>query len=144
MGHAASAPVDQTAQKANLWLEDIAAGLGVSSDRAYEALTATLHVVRNCLPPDAASTFADQLPPAFRGAYLDGWIRSAEPVCAGSPDAFVHAVQTQLPFEFPVEADAVAQAVIEAMLRYMDPGEVAKVVAHMPEPVRVLWTEEIA
>lgn len=144
MGHAASAPLDQTAQKANLWLEDIAAVLGVSGDRAYEALTATLHVVRDCLSPDAALSFADQLPPAFRGAYLDGWIRRAEPVCWETPEAFVHAVQTQLPFEFPVEADAVAQAVIEAMLSYMEPSDLAKVVAHLPEPVRALWTEEAA
>lgn len=143
MGHAASAPLDQTTQKANLWLEDMAAELGVTSDRAYEALTATLHVIRDCLPPDSALRFADQLPPAFRGAYLDGWMRRAEPACWESPEEFVHALQTQLPIDFPVEADAVAQAVIEAMLSHMACSEVAKMVAHMPEPIRVLWTDGI-
>jgi uncharacterized protein (DUF2267 family) len=144
MGHAASAPLDQTAQKANLWLEDIAADLGVSSNRGYEALTATLHVLRDCLSPDAALHLADQLPPAFRGAYLDGWNRSARPACWESAEEFVHAVQIQLPIDFPVEAEPVAQAVIDAMLKYMEPNEVARVVAHLPEPTRVLWTEEIA
>jgi uncharacterized protein (DUF2267 family) len=143
MGHAASAPFEGAAS-ANVWLDDIAAALNVSAGSAYEALTATLHAMRDCLAPEEALEFADHLPPAFRGAYLDGWHAETQPVHCRTAEDFQHAVQTRLPTDFPAEPEPVAQAVIDAMLKHSEPSDIARAVAHLPKPMRVLWTDDAA
>ena len=65
------APFDSTLQTTNIWLNEIQEHLGWGEDhqRAYHALRAVLHALRDRLPVDHAAALAAQLPMLIRGFY---------------------------------------------------------------------------
>ena len=132
---------DRTVQETNLWLKDIEARLGASRHQAYTGLRAVLHVLRDRLPPETALHFADQLPTLLRGVSIEGWSLMGKPTGERSADAFVDRISAQLPPGFPINGGAAARAVFQTIRDRMDLGEVDKLMAHLPEPVRELWLE---
>jgi uncharacterized protein (DUF2267 family) len=61
-------PFDSTLQTTNVWLNDVQEQLGWGDDhrRAYHALRAVLHALRDRLPVDHAAALAAQLPMLVR------------------------------------------------------------------------------
>jgi uncharacterized protein (DUF2267 family) len=57
---------DETIQKTNTWLKDISQKLGSDRHRAYQALRAVLHCLRDRLTMDEAAQLGDQLPMLVR------------------------------------------------------------------------------
>ena len=75
---------DETVHKTNIWLKEIAQVLGPDRHRAYNALRAVLHCLRDRLTVDEAAQLGDQLPMLVRGIYYEAW----HPAQAGEdPDA---------------------------------------------------------
>jgi uncharacterized protein (DUF2267 family) len=79
-----------------------------------------------------------------RGTYYEQWHVGGERPLARSIDDFLDAVATLLARSRPVgPADATA-AVFRTLARHVDPGQLAKVLAALPEPIRRPLTDAAA
>jgi uncharacterized protein (DUF2267 family) len=132
---------DRTVQESNIWLKHVQTQLGDSRPDALAALRATFHALRDRLPPQTALHLADQLPLLLRGVFVEGWSLSDKPSGEHSAAAFVRHVSQELPPKAPADGEAVVRAVFQTMRTQMDVGEIDKVLAHLPRPIRELWLE---
>lgn len=131
---------DHTVQEANRWLKATAEELHVEERRhAYSALRATLHALRDRLPPEAAVHFSAQLPMVIRGLFFEGWKISGKPVEEHTVEAFCGRIAGELPANFPMDPATAARGVFEVVFKELDPGETAKVIDQLPLPLRNLW-----
>ena len=79
---------DSTVHQTNVWLKSIMDRLGTDDrHRAYLALRATLHALRDRLPPEVAVHLGAQLPMLVRGFYYEEWH------IAGTPTRERHAAE---------------------------------------------------
>jgi len=133
---------DSSLQTANLWLKAIGERL-LCEDRhaAYEALRAVLHVLRDRLPLEAVLGLSAQCPMLIRGLLLEGWRPQEGPSGIRDADAFGDAVAGRLPPSFPFSGIEASEAVFGVLAERLDPGEVRKVLACLPEPLRGLWPD---
>ncbi|MFI4974932.1 MAG: DUF2267 domain-containing protein [Caulobacterales bacterium] len=134
---------DRTVQETNRWLKDLEARLDGSRPHAYAALKATLWALRDRLPPETAMHFAAQLPMLLRGAYTEGWSLTDKPTGERTAETFDEHISERLPPQFPFDAETVARAVFQTVRDQMDLGEIDKVLAHLPKPIRELWVEPV-
>lgn len=139
MSHA-SGPFESAVQKANIWLADVDDRL-LSEDRhvAWEATRAVLHVLRDRLPLDAVLGLSAQTPLLIRGLLLEGWRPQDGPSNLHDAAMFGDAVADRLPSSFPFSGLEAADAVLGMLAARLDPGEVRKLLVHLPEPLRALW-----
>jgi uncharacterized protein (DUF2267 family) len=134
---------DTTIQESNEWLKEMEARLQpCDRQEAYDALRAVLHVLRDRLPPEAVLGLSAQLPMLLRGVFLEGWRPADGPSNARDPLVFAGEVGAELPQSFPREPNAALEAVFQVMAHRLDPGEVHKLVAYMPTPLRPFWPAE--
>jgi uncharacterized protein (DUF2267 family) len=133
---------DSSLQTANLWLKAVEERL-LCEDRhaAYEALRAVLHVLRDRLPLEAVLGLSAQSPMLIRGLLLEGWRPQDGPSGIRDANAFGEAVADQLPSSFPFSGAEVSEAVLGVLVERLDAGEVRKILAHLPEPLRGLWPD---
>jgi uncharacterized protein (DUF2267 family) len=120
-----------TLQKTGEWLRDIREALDWDSDqRAYQALRAVLHMLRDRLPVAEAVHLGSQLPMLVRGFYYEGWTPTDKPVKM-THDEFLAGVAAHFRNEIadPVE---ITRAVIEVMTAHTNVGQVAKIAHLMP------------
>jgi uncharacterized protein (DUF2267 family) len=73
MSSTGPAVFDETVQKINTWLKEISQSLGSDRHRAYQALRAVLHCLRDRLTFQEAAQLGDQLPMLVRGIYYEAW-----------------------------------------------------------------------
>jgi uncharacterized protein (DUF2267 family) len=120
-----------TLQKTGEWLRDIRQLLEWESDqRAYLALRAVLHTLRDRLPVVEAVHLGSQLPMLVRGFYYEGWTPQDKPL-KFNHNEFLLAVASY--FREPgVNPMQVTRAVVETMGEHIDPGELAKLVRVLP------------
>src|SRR3974377_1657007 len=70
----ATRSVDAAARATEDWIDDFVQRLGWRNrTRAYSALIASLHALRDCLRQSAAIYLGAQLPALPRGLYYEGW-----------------------------------------------------------------------
>lgn len=136
------AALDHTVQETNVWLKELAEEHDLGDrPRAYSALRAVLHALRDRLTPEQAVHLGAQLPLLVRGIYYAGWRPAGTPEITRRVDDFEARVAQELPQGFRVDPEATARAVFALMWRRLDPNENAKVVAELPLPLRALWPE---
>ena len=129
--------IERSAEKANIWLMDVASELG-DGDRqhAYRVLRAVLHVLRDRLTIDVAAKLAAQLPTLIRGIYYEGWDPSRTPMPPHTVDTFLEHVVSEGRFSGETEASVAVTAVAAVMRRRLTPGEINAILAVMPEKLR--------
>ena len=133
---------DHTVQEANVWLKAVADQLHFEERRhAYSALRATLHALRDRLPPESAVHLGAQLPMVIRGLYYEGWRIAGKPTKEHTVDEFCAHIERELPPKFRMDARTVSRGVLKAVFDRIDPGESAKLVDQMPVPLRILWPQ---
>ena len=135
------AAFDETLQKTNIWLKDIEAELGPDRHRAYQALRAVLHVLRDRLSVDEAAHLAAQLPMLVRGIYYEGYHPAGKPEKFRSADEFLERVGTHFQNVRPIGADDAARAVFRALGRHCDRGEIREIITALPSDIRALWPD---
>ncbi len=132
-----AAIIERSAEKANSWLEDVANELGDEDrQRAYRALRAVLHVLRDRLTIEAAAKLAVQLPTLIRGIYYEEWDPSRTPIPPHTVDTVLEHVVSEGRFSGESEASAAVVAVAAVMRRRLAPGAIDSILAVMPEQLR--------
>lgn len=132
---------DKTLQITNTWLDDLMEDHGPDRQLAWHMLGAVLHTLRDRLQPDLAAHLSAQLPLLVRGAYYDQYEPSKQPTRSRSLDEFLSQVNEELSFSRPVDTKEAVRSVFRVLSHYIDPGEVRKVRAALPQDVQALWPD---
>jgi uncharacterized protein (DUF2267 family) len=130
---------DETLHKTNTWLKEIAQVLGPDRHRAYHALRAVLHCLRDRLTVDEAAQLGDQLPMLVRGIYYEAWHPAGKPEKIRTREEFLARISTHLPKARPINAEDAARAVFQVLEKHVTAGEIQDVVQAMPQEIRTLW-----
>lgn len=141
MTHTTIAGFTQAAQQAQQWVNELAAELEWSEQRAYHLLRSVLHAVRDWLTLDEMTDLAAQLPVLIRGIYFEGWNPNRTPVAERKKEDFVARIQADFARDRLNEPDAAIAAVFALLDRHVSPGEIAQVRHSMKKHLQQLWPE---
>jgi uncharacterized protein (DUF2267 family) len=130
---------EHTIEVTHIWLNDLADRLAwTDQNRAYRALRAVLHALRDRLAVNDASHLAAQLPMLIRGLYYEGYHPSDKPLRERSKQEFLdHVGREFVDTEFDIER--VTRAVLQVLAKHITAGEVDKVKKALPDGIRALW-----
>jgi uncharacterized protein (DUF2267 family) len=128
---------DATMQKTNRMIKAVEERFGwADAQKAYLALRAVMHTLRDRLTPEHAAGLAAQLPIMVRGIYFEGWKPSAVPRKMNK-DEFVGEVERQInPMEYDQPTEEIIKGVVAVVQDYTDPNEVRKVKATLPSDLK--------
>jgi uncharacterized protein (DUF2267 family) len=135
---------DKTLQITHIWLDEIMAELGPDRQRAYHALRAVLHALRDRLPLNLAAHLGAQLPLLVRGIYYDSWDPQPETTRERKQGEFLERVTAGLQGTRPVNVEQATRVVFATIGRHVTPGQVDKVRDALPGDIQVLWPESAA
>jgi uncharacterized protein (DUF2267 family) len=130
--------IDRSAEKAHVWLNELAAELGDAEDRqaAYRILRAYMHAVRDRLTVNEAAQLAAQLPELIRGIYYEDWVPARTPLKYRTVDEFLDRVADEAQLSGETDASYACAAAARVLRRHVSAGEVEDVVAVFPEEMR--------
>lgn len=132
---------NKTLQKTDMWLTDLMKELKwQDSHKAYLALRAVLHTLRNRLTVEEAAQLAAQLPMLVRGFYFEGWDPTGKPVRERHQEEFLSHVKNYFKNDERVIPEQVVRAVFRLLGRHISKGEVEDIKHTLPAEVRVLWS----
>jgi uncharacterized protein (DUF2267 family) len=131
---------DTTLQKTHIWLRDLM-GIMECEDRhrAYLALRATLHALRDRLTVDEVAQLSAQLPMLIRGFYYEGWDPSGKPLRERDKEQFLSHIARVLQNEDPMDVERIARAVFAVVAYRVTEGEIEDVRHVLPKEIRSLW-----
>lgn len=130
---------DRTLQETNIWLKEIMDEIGPDRQRAYHALRAVLHALRDRLTVEEAAHLSAQLPMLVRGIFFEGWHPAGKPLKERTRDEFLTHVGEGMRGIEPINTEAATRAVFRTIEKHVTPGEVQDVVEMLPKPLRSLW-----
>jgi uncharacterized protein (DUF2267 family) len=134
------AAFDKTIEKTNLWLGRLQATLAWDDrERAYHALRAVLHAVRDRLPPNEAVDFGAQLPMLVRGFFYDGWHPADKPLKYRHKQPFLERIAKSVPAIDEADLERVVTAVFDLLSAELPQGERDQVRRALPAELRELW-----
>lgn len=130
---------DSTLQTTYGWLHDLQQRLDWREpQKAYHALRAVLHALRDRLPVENAAHFSAQLPMLVRGFYYEGYNPTGKPVKERHLTSFLTHVREAFQGDSSVDPEQVARAVFSVLSKHMTAGEIDSVRRVLPEELRCL------
>jgi uncharacterized protein (DUF2267 family) len=133
-------PFESTLHTTNVWLNDILERLGwFDQHRAYHALRAVLHALRDRLTVDQAAGLAAQLPMLIRGIYYEGWHPHGKPVKERHKEEFLAHIEAAFRDDVDVDAEHVTRAVFQVLAKHVTSGEIEAIKRSLPSELRELW-----
>jgi uncharacterized protein (DUF2267 family) len=130
-------------QKTNLWLKDIATQMRTNDrHKAYAALRAVLHSLRDCLPMEEVAKFSAQMPLLITGVFFDGWKPRRKPVRMRR-DEFYASIREQLRGQPNIDAGLAARAVFRVLEDHLSLGETEGLRRVLPTEIRAVWKDTI-
>ncbi|MEX0678729.1 MAG: DUF2267 domain-containing protein [Pirellulales bacterium] len=131
---------EHTIEITHTWLNDLLERLAWrDQQRAYRALRAVLHALRDRLSVNDASHFAAQLPMLVRGFYYEGYHLGDKPSRERTKAEFLAHVKGEFADE-SFDIETVTRAVMNVLAKHITPGEVDKLKKSLPEEIRSLWS----
>ncbi|MEA3182856.1 MAG: hypothetical protein QOI59_6379 [Gammaproteobacteria bacterium] len=131
---------DATLQKTYQWLNELMQLLDWGDkNKAYLALRATLHELRDCLTTQEVAQLAAQLPMLVRGFYYEGWNPAGKPEKERSEEQFLAHIARYFQDAEDVNPERVARAVFTVLANHVSEGEIEDVRQVLPSGVRRLW-----
>jgi uncharacterized protein (DUF2267 family) len=129
-----------TLQKTHIWLKELMEELWWEDQhRAYLALRATLHALRDRLTVDEATHLGAQLPMLIRGFYYEGWSPAGKPVKERHKEEFFTHVKEYFTREEDVDAEKIVRAVFKVLSKRITEGEIEDIKHILPPELRELW-----
>ncbi len=133
---------DTTVQKSNLWLRDLMEELGwEEKQKAYDALRAVLHALRDRLAVEEVAQLGAQLPMLIRGIYYEGWHPTHKPERMRHKGEFLSRIQKAFKVDDLIDPETVARAVFTVLEKRVSAGEIQDVEAVLSTELRELWPE---
>ena len=111
------------------------------SDRAYLALLATLHALRDHLPADDAVRLGTGLPPLLRGFYYESWHPRARSDGQGSREAFFTRISEGVHRDLGIDAEQVSRVILSLLSERLPSAEVEEIRAASPAAIHGLWPD---
>jgi uncharacterized protein (DUF2267 family) len=131
---------EHTIEITHTWLHDLMDRLGWhDKHRAYLALRAVLHALRDRISVEDASHLAAQLPMLVRGFYYEGYHPAGKPVADRKKSEFLARVASECSEESRNDGH-VTRAVLQVLSKHITRGEIEKVKGALPADIRALWT----
>lgn len=127
--------VEKTVHKTRLWLDDVMAAVETTDrSKAFRALRAVLHAVRDQLQVMEAVGFAAQMPLLVRGLYYEGW----KPAAAkrGTVSEFLDRVGEEFGEFSTLDLERVSRSVFRVIGAHISLGEMRDVLQSLPPDVR--------
>jgi uncharacterized protein (DUF2267 family) len=134
---------DSTVHITNHWLNEIMERMNWDDHhKAYHALRAVLHALRDRLPVNHAAALGAQLPMLVRGIYYEGWNPNRTPVKERKKADFVFHVREAFRDSPLINAEDVTRAVLHVLASHVSKGEVENVKLTLPHEIRELWADD--
>jgi uncharacterized protein (DUF2267 family) len=131
---------DSTIEKTNIWLNDIMERTGwPERHRAYHALRAVLHALRDRLTINETADLGAQLPLLVRGIYYEGWHPHGKPVKERHKEAFLDHIAAAFRDGPATDHEQVTRAVFRVLAKHVTAGEIDSVTRSLPVELRSLW-----
>ena len=132
---------DTTLQKTNRWLKELMEELEWEDrHRAYGALRATLHALRDRLTIEEVAQLGAQFPMLIRGFYYEGWDPTNKPLKLREREEFLERIaQYFVRAGESVHPEPVARAVFALLAQRISDGEIEDVKHILPAELRDLW-----
>jgi uncharacterized protein (DUF2267 family) len=128
---------DSTVHKTNRWLNELMEILEWrDKHKAYMAMKAALHALRDRLTVDEAAQLGAQLPMLMRGFYYEGWDPSNKPLKERHREQFYALVARELD---AYDSRQVVTAVFTLLANRISEGEIEDVKQVLPSELRELW-----
>jgi uncharacterized protein (DUF2267 family) len=129
---------DVTMQKTHVWLKDLQQDLGMDDQhKAYQALRAVLHALRDRLPVTEVAQLGAQLPLLLRGMYYESWKPAGKPRRDRHKEAFLNNVRKHLERAHTLDAETIARGAFRVLARHLPEAESIKRL--LPAELRRLW-----
>jgi uncharacterized protein (DUF2267 family) len=131
-------------QTTHIWIKEAAKELNWKDERrAFLALRAVLHALRDRLTIEEGVHLGAQLPTLIRGSYYDGWRPKKHPQRDSTRYAFLGEVQAAFAKTHDPQVDSVhiARAIFRLLNKKVSSGEITDVLFTLPQAVRDLWPE---
>ncbi|MBI3864232.1 MAG: DUF2267 domain-containing protein [Planctomycetia bacterium] len=131
---------DTTVQTTNIWLDEIMEELNWNDrHRAYHALRAVLHTLRDHLAVDEVAQLSAQLPLLVRGAFFEGWRPAHKSIRERTEDQFVSHVSESFALDLSgTHPRQITRAVLAVLERHVSRGESLSLKHVLPAGIRGL------
>jgi len=127
------------AQSAEEWLDDVTKRLGWHDRaRAYSALVAALHALRDCFERDEAIYLGASLPVLLRGFYFEGW-HGRRGAAMKKRDLFLARIHDGVHRDPAVDPEHVARAVLALLAERLPAAEIEDAKSATPKELHNLW-----
>jgi uncharacterized protein (DUF2267 family) len=131
---------DTTIHKTNVWLKEVMEGIHRGDRRkAYDALRATLHALRDRLTVEEVAQLGAQLPMLIRGIYYEGWDPTNKPLKLRGRTEFLRLIDQKFKADDALNAELIARAVFAVLARRVTEGEIEDIKHMLPGEIRDLW-----
>jgi uncharacterized protein (DUF2267 family) len=111
-----------------------------SQDRAYHALRAVLHALRDRLSVDHVAALAAQLPMLVRGFYYEGWRPRGKPLKERHKEEFLAHIAAEFRGDPNVDPERITRMVFQVLSKHVTSGEIENVTHSLPAELRSLWS----
>ena len=116
---------DRSLIKAREWLSEVQDELNFSDqERAYNALRAVMHTLRDRLTVDQAADFAAQLPLFLKGIFFEGWNPRGKPIKFKTKEDFFNHVAEELRPD--MDSETVTRGIFRIFSKHISSGEIEK------------------
>lgn len=129
------------AVEGNRFINEVAAKLKCDRNTAARVTRAVLQAVRDRLPVDDAIEFAQGLPMALKGLFIDQYDVSRAPVLIRNSEDFINFVRLKnrfsaiTDFHSPYDVIRALHAVFYVLERHMDLGQVQQIKGLLPKDI---------
>jgi uncharacterized protein (DUF2267 family) len=131
---------DTTVHKTNSWLKEVMQEIHRDDRRkAYLAMRATLHALRDRLTVEEVAQLGAQLPMLIRGFYYEGWDPTRKPLKIRDKEEFLGLVAEEFRADDTLNPELIARAIFKVLADRVTAGEIEDVKHVMPAEIRELW-----